>query len=67
MEIMIDNVSRKELKIKIPKELGDKFSLIISNKKTAFGILKNRIKNPVEWQKKIREDNDRDIYKTELP
>ena len=29
----------------------------------AFGILKNRIKDPVAWQSKIREENDRDIYK----
>ncbi len=31
-------------------------------KNLAFGILKNRVKDPVEWQRELREENDRDIY-----
>jgi len=31
--------------------------------KKAFGILKNKIKDPVAWQREIREESDRDIYK----
>ncbi len=29
----------------------------------AFGILNGKIKDPVEWQRAIREESDRDIYK----
>jgi len=29
----------------------------------AFGILKNKIKDPVAWQREIREESDRDLYK----
>ncbi len=29
----------------------------------AFGILKNRIEDPVEWQKRLREENERELYR----
>jgi len=29
----------------------------------AFGILKGKIKDPIEWQREIREESDRDIYR----
>ncbi len=29
----------------------------------AFGILKGEIKDPVEWQREIRGESDRDIYR----
>lgn len=29
----------------------------------AFGILKGRIKDPIQWQKDIREESDRNVYK----
>jgi len=29
----------------------------------AFGILKGKIKDPMEWQRTIREESDRDIYR----
>ena len=32
------------------------------NTKSAFGILKGRVKDPVKWQEEIRSENDRDIY-----
>lgn len=35
----------------------------LSTSMKAFGILKGRIKDPVQWQKDIREESDRDIYK----
>jgi len=28
----------------------------------AFGILKGRIKDPVAWQRELRDESDRDIY-----
>jgi len=34
-----------------------------SSNTDAFGILKGRIKNPVQWQKEIREESERDVYK----
>ena len=34
-----------------------------SNSSKAFGILNNKIKDPVEWQRAIREESDRGIYK----
>ena len=33
-----------------------------SNNK-AFGILKDKIKDPIKWQEEIRKDSDRDVYK----
>ncbi|CAA6813674.1 MAG: Unknown protein [uncultured Sulfurovum sp.] len=30
----------------------------------AFGLLKGRIKDPVAWQREIREESDRDIYES---
>ena len=29
----------------------------------AFGVFGGKIKDPVEWQRAIREESDRDIYK----
>lgn len=31
-------------------------------KPNAFGILKGRISDPVQWQREQREESDRDIY-----
>jgi len=28
----------------------------------AFGILNGKIKDPMQWQREIREESDRDIY-----
>jgi len=39
-------------KASIPKEPSTK----------AFGLLKGKIKDPVQWQREIREESDRDIY-----
>jgi len=33
-----------------------------NNQNAAFGILNGRIKDPVEWQNSIREENERDVY-----
>lgn len=34
---------------------------VTESKQSAFGILKNRIDDPVQWQRDIREESDRDI------
>ena len=52
----------------LPKNLID---IQIQNRKQlppkpstkAFGILKGKIKDPIEWQREIREESDRDIYR----
>ena len=41
------------------KQISSKTS--ISSK--AFGLLNGKIKDPVEWQRAIREESERDIYK----
>ena len=44
---------------------NNKIEIIHNSKKqksSAFGILKNRIKEPVKWQQEIREESDRDVY-----
>ena len=33
----------------------------------AFGILNGKIKDPIKWQKEIREESDRDIYNLYTP
>ncbi len=35
----------------------------VSTSSKAFGILNGKIKDPVAWQRAIREESDRDIYK----
>jgi len=35
-----------------------------SKKSEVFGILKGKIEDPVQWQRDIREESDRDIYGT---
>ena len=35
-----------------------------STSSKAFGLLNGKIKDPVEWQRAIREESDRDIQKT---
>jgi len=52
----------------LPKNLVDiqeqpKTSIQTKTSTPAFGILKGKIKDPVEWQREIREESDRDIYK----
>ncbi len=32
----------------------------------AFGLLKGKIKDPVEWQRAIREESNRDIYENKF-
>ncbi len=47
---------------KIPK---DKIKIIQNRAKkepNAFGLLKNRIDDPVKWQQTLRTENDRNIY-----
>ena len=34
-----------------------------STSSDAFGILNGRIKDPMQWQRDIREESDRDIYR----
>ena len=53
----------------LPKNLVDieepkKVSPLAQPSKKAFGILKGKIKDPVSWQREIREESDRDIYGT---
>ncbi len=33
-----------------------------NTEKSAFGILKGKIEDPVQWQERIRNENERDIY-----
>ncbi len=42
-------------KIKIVQNQSEK-------KSNVFGLLKNRIDDPVKWQQALRTENDRDIY-----
>jgi len=35
-----------------------------SKKSEVFGILKGKIEDPVQWQRELREESDRDIYGT---
>ncbi len=30
--------------------------------RSAFGILKGKVKDPIKWQEELRDENDRDIY-----
>ena len=53
----------------LPKNLVDiepSHKAVISRQPStkAFGLLKGKIKNPVQWQREIREESDRDIYGT---
>ena len=34
----------------------------LKNNTKVFGILKGRVKDPVQWQNHIREESDRDVY-----
>lgn len=55
--------------INVKRELYKMLEILRTNKvksdtkKQAFGILKNKMIDPVEWQKNIRNEEDRDIYK----
>ncbi len=52
----------------LPKNLVDIQTQTIKKKPSqssgskAFGLLNGKIKDPVAWQKAIREESDRDIY-----
>ena len=51
----------------LPKNLVDiqsqnKTSISHQSSSKAFGLLKGKIKDPVQWQREIREESDRDIY-----
>jgi hypothetical protein len=51
----------------LPKNLVDiqfqtETSLSHKPSTKAFGILNGKIKDPLEWQREIREESDRDIY-----
>lgn len=51
----------------LPKNLVDiQPQTSVPNKpsKRAFGLLKGKIKDPVAWQRKIREENDSTIYES---
>jgi len=51
----------------LPKNLVDiqsqnKTSVSPQPSTKAFGLLKGKIKDPMQWQREIREESDRDIY-----
>ncbi len=52
--------------IDIQKEFNKMIKKISYNqdkeKKDAFAILKTPIEDPIAWQKKLRQESDRDIY-----
>ena len=37
-------------------------SILPKTSTKAFGLLQGKIKDPVQWQRDIREESDRDIY-----
>jgi hypothetical protein len=43
-------------------ESNTEISLSTHISEKAFGILKDRVKDPVQWQREIREESDRDVY-----
>ena len=53
----------------LPKNLIDiqpqpkKISTTTKSTLNAFGILKGKVKDPMQWQREIREESDRDIYR----
>ncbi len=47
---------------KIPKNKIKIFKAKENTDTKVFGLLQNRIKNSVQWQKDMRSENDRDIY-----
>ena len=46
----------------IPKNKVQITQNTVEKKSNVFGILKNRIDDPVKWQLSLRAENDRDIY-----
>ena len=42
--------------------LTKKISTTTKSTLNAFGILKGKVKDPMQWQREIREESDRDIY-----
>jgi hypothetical protein len=48
-ELPIENIER----ITVDSQRGDNHK--------AFGIMKNRIKDPVAWQENLREENEREL------
>lgn len=55
--------------VNVKRELYKMLEILRANKvnldteKKAFGILKNKMIDPVEWQINIRNEEDREIYK----
>ncbi len=51
--VLLSRFPQKAIQIKHHKE---------KKEDSAFGILNGKISDPVQWQKDLREENDRDIY-----
>ena len=49
-----------DIQSKIKIENNTKPTLYTTSK--PFGILKGHIKNPMQWQRDIREESDREVY-----
>ena len=60
MILKVDDSMVEKVKKSLEEFPKDKVEVV---QKSAFGILKNRVKDPVAWQKKIREEAQREIYK----
>ena len=50
---LLENFPKNQIEIKHKK---------IDKKNSAFGILNGRIKEPIQWQRDIREESDSNIY-----
>jgi hypothetical protein len=57
----LQNLPKNLIDIQYPNKKIPTSSNLSSSK--AFGILNGKIKDPVKWQKEIREESDRDIYR----
>jgi len=58
----LKNLPKNLVHIEEPKKVPPLAQL----SKKAFGILKGKIKDPVAWQREIREESDRDKYNLEV-
>jgi len=57
----LQNLPKNLIDIQYPTKTVSTPSNLSSSK--AFGILNGKIKDPVNWQREIREESDRDVYK----
>ena len=65
LTIKIDDDYLEEIVSLLKKVPKDKIKVIqneAEKKPSVFGLLKNRINDPVKWQQTLRVENDRDIY-----